>query len=76
MSKRLVGARLPTCPSRKLSYWLVTRRQRVAKLDLTGRVLDFGCGGGGIAEDRRGRSLRRVRDLDPRMIEIALEERP
>lgn len=75
MPKRRRSATADLPEAGKLSYWLVTQRQRVAKPYLTGRVLDFGCGGGGIAEICAPDSYVGF-DIDPRMIEIARKEWP
>jgi 2-polyprenyl-3-methyl-5-hydroxy-6-metoxy-1,4-benzoquinol methylase len=58
-----------------LSYWLVRRRQQAAKPHLEGRVLDFGCGVGTLAEICDPAGYVGV-DIDPRKIEIARRERP
>lgn len=75
MSKRGKSATADLPESGKLSNWLVTRRQRVAKPFLAGRVLDFGCGGGGIAEICTPDSYVGF-DTDPRMVDIARKEWP
>jgi 2-polyprenyl-3-methyl-5-hydroxy-6-metoxy-1,4-benzoquinol methylase len=58
-----------------LSYWLVRRRQRAVRCHLKGRVLDFGCGVGTLAEICDPARYLGV-DVDPRKIEIARKERP
>jgi len=59
----------------RLSYWLVRRRQQAAKPHLEGRVLDFGCGVGTLAEICDPAGYLGV-DIDPRKIEIARREWP
>lgn len=58
-----------------LSYWLVRRRQQAVRRYLRGRVLDFGCGVGTLAEicDPAGYVGC---DTDPRKLEIARRDRP
>jgi len=58
-----------------LSYWLVRRRQRAVRRHLRGRVLDFGCGVGTLAEICDPADYVGV-DIDPRKIEIARRDRP
>jgi 2-polyprenyl-3-methyl-5-hydroxy-6-metoxy-1,4-benzoquinol methylase len=58
-----------------LSRWLVRRRQRAVRRYLEGRVLDFGCGVGTLAEICDPAAYSGV-DTDPRKIEIARRERP
>ena len=58
-----------------LSYWLVRRRQHAAARHLRGRVLDFGCGVGTLAEICDPAAYVGF-DIDPRKIEIARGERP
>ena len=75
MKKRFKSATADLPTSGRLSFWLVTRRQRIAKRYVRGRVLDFGCGGGGIAEVCAPDSYVGF-DIDPRMVEIARNEWP
>jgi 2-polyprenyl-3-methyl-5-hydroxy-6-metoxy-1,4-benzoquinol methylase len=58
-----------------LSYWLVRRRQQAVRRHLNGRVLDFGCGVGTLAEICDPAGYVGV-DTDPRKIEIARRDRP
>ena len=58
-----------------LSYWLVRRRQQAAKPHLEGRVLDFGCGIGTLAEICDPAGYVGV-DNDPNKIEIARRDLP
>jgi SAM-dependent methyltransferase len=58
-----------------LSLWLLRRRQRAAQPYLTGRVLDFGCGVGTLADICDPAAYLGV-DSDPRKIEIARRDRP
>ncbi len=58
-----------------LSYWLVRRRQAAVRRHLKGRVLDFGCGVGTLAEICGPADYIGV-DIDPRKIEIARRDRP
>ncbi len=58
-----------------LSYWLVRRRQQAVRGHLAGRVLDFGCGVGTLADICDPAGYVGV-DNDPRKIEIARRDRP
>jgi 2-polyprenyl-3-methyl-5-hydroxy-6-metoxy-1,4-benzoquinol methylase len=58
-----------------LSYWLVRRRQNAAARHLRGRVLDFGCGVGTLADICDPAAYVGF-DIDPRKIEIARGRRP
>jgi 2-polyprenyl-3-methyl-5-hydroxy-6-metoxy-1,4-benzoquinol methylase len=58
-----------------LSYWLVRRRQQAVRRHLAGRVLDFGCGVGTLADICDPAGYVGV-DTDPRKIEIARRDRP
>ncbi len=58
-----------------LSGWLVRRRQQAARRHLEGRVLDFGCGVGTLAELCEPAGYLGF-DIDPRKIEIARRDRP
>jgi 2-polyprenyl-3-methyl-5-hydroxy-6-metoxy-1,4-benzoquinol methylase len=58
-----------------LSNWLVRRRQQAVRPHLEGRVLDFGCGVGTLAEICDPAGYVGV-DIDPRKIEIARREWP
>ncbi len=58
-----------------LSYWLVRRRQQAVRRHLRGRVLDFGCGVGTLAEICDPAGYLGC-DIDPRKIEIARRNRP
>jgi 2-polyprenyl-3-methyl-5-hydroxy-6-metoxy-1,4-benzoquinol methylase len=58
-----------------LSYWLVRRRQHAVRRHLAGRVLDFGCGVGTLADICDPAGYVGV-DTDPRKIEVARKARP
>jgi 2-polyprenyl-3-methyl-5-hydroxy-6-metoxy-1,4-benzoquinol methylase len=58
-----------------LSYWLVRRRQHAVARHLRGRVLDFGCGVGTLAEICDPAAYAGF-DTDPRKIELAQQEWP
>ncbi len=75
MKRRRKSATADLAEAGSLSYWLVMRRQRIAKPYLTGRVLDVGCGGGGIAEICEPDSYVGF-DIEPRMIAIVRNEWP
>ena len=58
-----------------LSYWLTRHRQKAVLPYLKGRVLDYGCGVGTLAEICDPAGYVGV-DIDPRKLEIAIREHP